>query len=120
MIVRGRVARSPTPYDFMLDTDPDRGYDSTIESMIDSTSEARQKPMFILDSEPLTPSRAERILAGIIVNGDSVPELVMLTATLASENRRSITYGEARALLARDFGKRYDAEGEAIWDGDES
>jgi hypothetical protein len=59
------------------------------------------------------------ILASIIVNGDSVPAQVMLTATLVSENSRSMTFAEARRVMA-DLGTTFDAEGEIAWGDDAS
>lgn len=69
------------------------------------------------DTDEMTPDRAERILASILVNHDTVPTRVMLTATLVQENNRTMTYGEAAEVLksVAPGTLGFDADGEIIW-----
>lgn len=60
--------------------------------------------------ESITPATAERVIASVLVNHDSIPDLEMLAATIAMESGRQVLVDEVRSALARE-GYRFTAEG---------
>ncbi len=57
----------------------------------------------------VSPAKAERIIASVLYNHDTVPDLVTLTCELVRSSRREMTFVEAAAILASEA--KFDAEG---------
>lgn len=58
----------------------------------------------------ITPATGDRVISSILVNHDTVADLVMLAATAAIDLKRSVFLADLRDDLARD-GYTFDADG---------
>ena len=63
-----------------------------------------------IHGQGVKPAQADRILASILYNHDTVPDLVTMTCELARLMRRSLTFAEAADLMVAE-GAHFDTEG---------
>jgi hypothetical protein len=59
----------------------------------------------------ITPQTADRLLASALVNHDSHPDLVIIAATVAVEQKRIVFLDDLRSDVARDFGFHFGSDG---------